>query len=59
MRGAFGAIIGVVIVAVGLAGLGVALNEMMTHADPHTTIKAVGGLGVFVAMGLLTAILAN
>jgi hypothetical protein len=44
---------------VGLAGLGVALNEMMTHADPHTTIKAVGGLGVFVAMGLLTAILAN
>jgi len=59
MRGALGVVIGLILVTVGLAGLCVALNEMMTHADPNTTIKAVAGLGVFVTMGLLAAILAN
>jgi hypothetical protein len=59
MRGSFGVILGIVLITIGLAGLGVALHEMMSHADPHTTIKAAGGLAVFVAMGLVTAILAN
>ena len=45
MRGTFGILIGVIIIAVGLAGLGEALMQMMTHADPNSSMKAAAGLG--------------
>ena len=59
MRGAFGVLIGIILIAVGLGGLGVALDQMMTHADPGAAIKAVGGLGVFVAVCVVSLILAR
>jgi hypothetical protein len=49
MRGTFGIVIGVVIIAFGLAGLGAALAQMMTHANPDGTLISLGGLGVFAA----------
>ena len=48
MRGTFGILIGLIIIAVGLAGLGEALMQMMTHADPNSSMKAAAGLGTFV-----------
>jgi hypothetical protein len=33
---------------VGLAGLGFALHQMMTHTDPDAGLKALAGLGTFV-----------
>jgi hypothetical protein len=59
MRGTFGILIGVILFAIGLAGLGEALAQMMTHTDPHSALKAAGGLGVFVAIGLLSAFMAR
>ena len=59
MRGTFGILIGVILFAIGLAGLGEALAQMMTHADPNASMKAAGGLGVFVAVGLLSMFLAR
>jgi xanthine/uracil permease len=55
MRGLPGILIGVVIIALGLAGLGVALDQMMTHANPNGALISVGGLGVsaFVCLFLL------
>ena len=50
MRGFFGVLVGIVLFAIGLAGLGVALNEMMTHADPNAAMKALAGLGTFVVV---------
>jgi len=47
MRGTVGMIIGIVIIALGLAGLGAALGQMMTHANPNGTLISLGGLGVF------------
>lgn len=47
MRGFVGTIIALVVVAVGLTGLGVALAQMTTHANPNGTLLSVGGLGVF------------
>jgi hypothetical protein len=49
MRGTMGIFIGIVIIALGLGGLGVALAQMMTHADPNGTFISLGGLGVFAA----------
>jgi hypothetical protein len=49
MRGFLGIVVGIIIVAVGLGGLGVALAQMMTHADPNGTLITLGGLGVFAA----------
>jgi len=59
MRGTFGILIGVILFAIGLAGLGEALAQMMTHADPNASMKAAGGLGVFVAVGLISMFLAR
>lgn len=59
MRATFGILVGVILVAVGLAGLGGALWQMMTHADPHSSMKAAGGLGVFVTVGLISMFLAR
>jgi len=54
MRGVFGVLIGLVVFAVGLAGLGFALNEMMTHADPNTAVRALAGLGTFLIASLVS-----
>lgn len=54
MRGFFGVLVGLVVFTVGLAGLGVALGQMMTQTDPHAALKAVAGLGTFVVAGLLS-----
>ncbi len=56
MRGVFGVLVGIVLFAVGLAGLGFALNEMMTHADPNAAMKALAGLGTFVIVSLASVI---
>jgi hypothetical protein len=57
MRGTIGFIVGIIIAAVGLAGLGASLREMMTHADPHSLLISLGGLGAFVLASLITLIL--
>jgi hypothetical protein len=49
-----GFLIGLIVMGLGLFGLGLALTEMMTHADPHGTVKTVGGLALFIVMSLLT-----
>ena len=57
MRGFFGVLVGLVLFAIGLAGLGVALNEMMTHADPNSAVKALAGLGTFIIVSLLSVVM--
>ncbi len=59
MRGTFGILIGFIITAVGLAGLGEALMQMMTHADPDASMKAAGGLAAFVLASAFMMILAT
>ena len=54
MRGVFGVLIGLVIFAVGLAGLGFALSEMMTHADPNAAMRSLAGLGTFIIASLIS-----
>lgn len=48
MRGARGVLVGLALFVIGFAGLGFALVQMMTHADPNASVKAVAGLGTFV-----------
>jgi putative exporter of polyketide antibiotics len=59
MRGMVGIAIGVVIVALGLAGLGAALAQMMSHANPNGTLISVGGLGVFAVACLFVLAMAR
>ena len=59
MRGIFGIFLGTIIVAVGLSGLGEALFQMMTHADPNASMKAAAGLGTFVLASLFMMILSS
>ena len=55
MRGIFGVLVGIVVIAIGLAGLGYALDQMMTHADPDAALKSAAGLGTFVVVGLASS----
>jgi hypothetical protein len=48
MQGLLGTLVGIVVITIGLAGLGVALTQMMTHADPNGTLISLGGLGAFI-----------
>ena len=57
MRGTFGVLLGFIIIVVGLAGLGEGLTQMMTHADPHASMKAAGGLGAFLLASVFMMIL--
>jgi hypothetical protein len=57
MRGTIGLIVGILIVAIGLAGLGASLAQMMTHADPHGLLISLGGLGAFLLAGIVTLVL--
>jgi hypothetical protein len=59
MNGTFGIIIGTVFVALALAGLGVALHEMMTHAADHDALISIGGLATFVVSSLILLRLAR
>ena len=54
MRGVFGVLVGVILFAIGLAGLGFALHQMMTQADPHAAMKALAGLGTFIVASLVS-----
>jgi formate-dependent nitrite reductase membrane component NrfD len=56
MRGIFGVLIGIALFAIGLAGLGFALDQMMTHADPNAALKAVVGLATFVVVCLASVV---
>ena len=56
MRGVFGVLVGLILFAVGLAGLGFALDQMMTHADPNAGMKALAGLGTFIIVSLLSVV---
>jgi divalent metal cation (Fe/Co/Zn/Cd) transporter len=59
MRGTFGILIGFIIISVGLAGLGEALHQMMTHAAPDSSMKAAAGLGTFLLAAALMMVLAS
>lgn len=53
MQGTTGTIVGVAIMAVALAGLGLAVSEMMTETAPGEALKTLAGLGVFVVAALV------
>jgi hypothetical protein len=54
MRGGLGMLVGILLFTVGLFGLGFALNQMMTHADPDAALKTVAGLGTFIVACLVS-----
>ncbi len=57
MRGFFGVLVGLVLFAIGLAGLGVALDQMMTQTDPNAAMKTLAGLGTFIIVSLLCVVM--
>jgi hypothetical protein len=57
MRGTIGLIVGLIILAIGLGGLGASLAQMMTHADPHSMLISIGGLAAFVLAAAVTMVL--
>ncbi len=57
MRGTSGVLVGLILFVIGLSGLGLALAQMMTHADPNAGILAAAGLGAFVAASLISVII--
>jgi hypothetical protein len=59
MGGFLGILIGIVLIALGLGGLGVALHEMMTHSSPHDALVSIGGLGTFLVSAMLMLLLAR
>ena len=59
MSGMLGIVVGVIVMALGLAGLGFAFGEMMTQGAAGAPVKILGGLGVFVAVCLLSLIAAR
>jgi hypothetical protein len=59
MRATIGIFLGIVIMGLGLGGLGVALAQMMTHADPNGALISIGGLGAFVVAALVLMIAAR
>jgi len=59
MRGPIGILVGSGIIALGLAGLGVALAQMMTRANPHGDLISLGGLGVFAVVCLFLVSMAR
>jgi hypothetical protein len=47
-------IVGLVILALGLGGLGFAFDQMMTHADPDAALKAAAGIVTFAVSAFIT-----
>jgi formate-dependent nitrite reductase membrane component NrfD len=56
MRGIFGVLVGIALFTIGLAGIGFALDQMMTHADPNASLKAAAGLLTFVVVVLASVV---
>ncbi|MFA5900573.1 MAG: hypothetical protein WC829_15845 [Hyphomicrobium sp.] len=54
MSGTVGMIVGLVILALGLGGLGFAFDQMMTHADPDAALKAAAGIVTFAVSAFIT-----
>jgi len=54
MSGASGLLVSLAVVVIGLAGLGVAMAQMMTHADPNSLLYTAAGLGTFVTAALVS-----
>jgi len=48
MRGTSGVLVGLALFALGFVGLGVATDQMMTHANPNSGVISVAGLAAFV-----------
>ncbi|MEI9901654.1 MAG: hypothetical protein WDN31_17815 [Hyphomicrobium sp.] len=46
-----------VLFAVGLAGLGFALEQLMTHADPNASLHAVAGIGAFLVAAFASIVI--
>ncbi len=59
MRGSLGILVGIVIIALGLAGLSIALDQMMTHANPNGPLISVAGLGVFAMVCVFLLVMAR
>ena len=59
MNGLFGIIVGIVLIALALAGLGTTLHEMMTHSADHDALISIGGLATFVVSSLILVRLAR
>ena len=57
MQGTRGVLVGLVVFAIGFLGLAIGTDQLMTHADPNAAIKAVAGLGTFVAMSLVSLVI--
>ena len=57
MRGTSGVLVGLALFAIGFVGLGVAIDQMMTHASPNSAIISVAGLGAFVFASVATLVL--
>lgn len=50
MRGTVGVLVGLVLFVIGFAGLGFALEQMMTHSDPNAGLHALAGIGTFLVV---------
>lgn len=54
MHGTVGVLVGLVLFAAGLAGLGFALEQMMTHSDPNAGLHALAGIGTFLVAAFVS-----
>ncbi len=57
MSGTTGVLAGLVLFAVGLAGLGFALEQLLTHADPNASLHAVAGIGAFLVAAFASIVI--
>jgi hypothetical protein len=48
MHGTQGLLVGLALFAIGFIGLGVATDQMMTHASPSAGLISVAGIGAYV-----------
>ena len=58
MRGTIGLLVGLAVIALGLASLGVALTNLMITAQPESALIPVGGIAVFAVSCLLIVLIA-
>ena len=58
MRGTIGLVVGLAVIALGLAGLGFALTNLMITAHPESALIPVSGLVVFAVCCLFIVVAA-
>jgi hypothetical protein len=58
VRGTIGIVVGIVIIALGLGGLGLALTNLMITGHPESALVPVSGLVVFVVSCLVLVVVA-